>query len=349
MKLFVSLWLSVVLFIATSSAQSLTPGQITDNSGAKALLTQRFVVANPPKSTIKQEVPVKTESADTTAAGPKDINFTISYNSRKNVLSGSTDSRYEKGKNRAHNKGVPAVSSFTAAPNASKLMYMNFMQMQLSVAGINTLMSISNLKFNGMDVTGSYTVDGSGEIFWHLLNTDFSNDFTVTGTIKLDNLPETTERNMVEFDFGYASNLTALPSSVSWGDINADQKNNANIINWNTIREENNDRFIVERGTDGINFAGIGLVTAAGNRTMSSYYNFTDNEYADGINYYRIKQVNTEGNANYSVVVRVANNSTALSQQAVNTGIDRNAAFKNTRGNSDGNTLVKNPDTAGLK
>jgi hypothetical protein len=30
-------------------------------------------------------------------------------------------------------------------------------------------------------------------------------------------------------------------------------------------RKENNDRFIVERGTDGINFTGIGLLNGAGN------------------------------------------------------------------------------------
>jgi hypothetical protein len=348
MKHFVSLGLSIGLFITSSTAQSLSPGQITDNSGAKALLTQRFIMANPVKPAVKQENTAKAASADSAVAGPRDINFTISYNSHKNVLSGSTDSRYEKGKNHLHNKGVPAVSSFTGATNASKLMYMNFMQMQLSVAGINTLMSISNLKFNGADVTGSYTVDGSGEIFWHLLNSDFSNDFTVTGTIKLDNnFPETNERNIVEFDFGYAGSLSALPSSVSWGDINADQKNNANVINWNTIKEENNDRFIIERGTDGINFTGIGLVSGVGNRTLPTYYNFTDSEVTDGINYYRIKQVNTDGRANYSVVLRVANSNTVLSQQGT---VETSPGFtKNTKGNADGGVMGKNLHTGSLK
>jgi hypothetical protein len=54
------------------------------------------------------------------------------------------------------------------------------------------------------------------------------------------------------------------------------------------------------------------LVNGAGNRNSLTTYNYTDNEYALGINYYRIKQIDMEGHASYSVVVRIENTNTAI-------------------------------------
>ena len=190
---------------------------------------------------------------------------------------------------------------------------MNFMQMQLNIGNSNTSVAISDLKLNGRDITGSYTANPNDQMYWHVVNTEFGDNFILTGTIKMDgDYLAGDNANMIEFDFGYSSTMSPSVSPVYWGNIHIDQKNNMNVINWNTEKEENNDRFIVERGTDGINFTGIGLINGAGNRTLPSFYNFSDNEIADGLAYYRIKQVDMDGRVNYSVVIPVTNTNVAV-------------------------------------
>ncbi|HMC87439.1 MAG TPA: hypothetical protein VKI61_18075, partial [Chitinophagaceae bacterium] len=208
---------------------------------------------------------------------------------------------------------IKSQSHYQRQATAYQMQNINFMQLKLSLGSNNAALTITNLKLNGMDITGSYTANTTGDIFWHLIYGEFGSNFTVTGTINIVNNSELLENdNNVEVSFGSSSNLTPAALSVYWGEINAGQKNRANIINWNTNKEENNDRFIIERATDGLNFTGIGFVTGAGNRTTLSTYNFTDKEFSEGDNFYRIKQVDMDGHASYSVVVHISNNTTGI-------------------------------------
>ncbi len=79
--------------------------------------------------------------------------------------------------------------------------------------------------------------------------------------------------------------------------------NNDNIeISWATTTEINNDYFTLERGKNGVNFTSIATVAGAGNTTTTQYYSNLDFEPWDGINYYRLKQTDFDGNYTYSAI-----------------------------------------------
>lgn len=72
---------------------------------------------------------------------------------------------------------------------------------------------------------------------------------------------------------------------------------------WTTATEINNDYFQVERSLDGVNFEALGQVKGFGNSTAILNYSFIDNNPFIGVNYYRLKQVDFNGDHEYSSTV----------------------------------------------
>ncbi|GAA4438769.1 hypothetical protein GCM10023091_19800 [Ravibacter arvi] len=62
-------------------------------------------------------------------------------------------------------------------------------------------------------------------------------------------------------------------------------------LRWETTWEKDNDRFEIQRSLDGKKFETIGSVSAKGDGEGLTTYYFSDNTPADGINYYRLKQI----------------------------------------------------------
>ena len=74
------------------------------------------------------------------------------------------------------------------------------------------------------------------------------------------------------------------------------------ILEWATASELNNDRFEVERSLDGINYEYIGEVEGNGTTDLQVVYQFIDIAPRQGLNYYRLKQVDYDGAFEYSDV-----------------------------------------------
>ncbi len=74
---------------------------------------------------------------------------------------------------------------------------------------------------------------------------------------------------------------------------------------WVTSLEIDNDYFAVERSEDGINFNEVGRLAGAGNYTGTLDYRFTDVKPFQGLSYYRLKQVDFDGDFDYSQIVAV--------------------------------------------
>jgi len=85
------------------------------------------------------------------------------------------------------------------------------------------------------------------------------------------------------------------------------QKNKSTVLlNWSTATEINNSRFDIERkGDNATDWAVIGSVPGHRNSTVTENYTFTDGTPLNGNNYYRLRQVDEDGNYNYSIVVNV--------------------------------------------
>jgi hypothetical protein len=74
------------------------------------------------------------------------------------------------------------------------------------------------------------------------------------------------------------------------------------LLTWSTTSETDNNYFNIERSADGIIWQVIGTVNGRGNSTVLTKYSFTDALPLAGTNYYRLKQVDVNGQYNYSPV-----------------------------------------------
>ncbi len=77
------------------------------------------------------------------------------------------------------------------------------------------------------------------------------------------------------------------------------------VLNWQTATEKNNGSFEVERKANDGKWSTIGRVQGNGTTTESHNYSYTDEKPVDGINYYRLKQVDFDGTFDYSNEVEV--------------------------------------------
>jgi hypothetical protein len=81
--------------------------------------------------------------------------------------------------------------------------------------------------------------------------------------------------------------------------------NGINILDWATASELNNAKFEVERSTDGVNFEYIGAVKGNGTTNVRHDYKFADNQPVSGVNYYRLRQIDTDGKYKYSNTIQL--------------------------------------------
>ncbi len=95
--------------------------------------------------------------------------------------------------------------------------------------------------------------------------------------------------------------ISPFPLPVSIGSFIAKENDGSAILNWQTSTELNADNFIIQHSTDGSSFTEIGTIKAIGSGANS--YNFTDNNPANGINYYRLESVDKDGAVSYSKIV----------------------------------------------
>ncbi|WP_164972707.1 T9SS type A sorting domain-containing protein [Lacibacter luteus] len=102
----------------------------------------------------------------------------------------------------------------------------------------------------------------------------------------------------------FISGVVALP--VELVGFSA-QKNNSNDVDlkWKTATENNNKGFDVQHSTDAVNWTTIAFVNGKGNAATESNYLFTDKEAVAGKNYYRLLQIDFDGNKKYSSIANV--------------------------------------------
>jgi Secretion system C-terminal sorting domain len=82
------------------------------------------------------------------------------------------------------------------------------------------------------------------------------------------------------------------------------------LLQWSTTDAANLSRFIIEKSTDGVHFAPLDSVTASANGNTINTYQYTDTHVVSGINYYRLREVNRDGQYTWSPI-RTLNGSAA--------------------------------------
>lgn len=99
---------------------------------------------------------------------------------------------------------------------------------------------------------------------------------------------------------GIGSTSVVLP--VTFGGFSVHKRDCEALLSWTTLTEQHNDFFAVERSADGRDFAMIGKVAAAGNSSIAQNYSYYDKSPVPGLNYYRIVQIDIDGQRSSSVV-----------------------------------------------
>lgn len=90
------------------------------------------------------------------------------------------------------------------------------------------------------------------------------------------------------------------------------------VLDWMTDSEFNNDFFEVQRSADGLSFEPLGRQDGQWNAIAPTYYSFLDEEALEGVNYYRLMQVDRNGAINYSPVQVVGFDAAAVAGEELN-------------------------------
>jgi hypothetical protein len=108
--------------------------------------------------------------------------------------------------------------------------------------------------------------------------------------------------------YGNAGNLAYVNGGtlpITLEAFEAQKAGTTSLLNWETATEINNAYFSIERSSDAKAFTAIGQVAGHGTVSMPETYQFTDKQPAAGVNYYRLKQVDIDGNFTYSATIAV--------------------------------------------
>lgn len=102
------------------------------------------------------------------------------------------------------------------------------------------------------------------------------------------------------------------PLPVQWGRLTAEISRNNCRLAWETLREENNDYFVIERSLNGLAFDSLATQRGAGNSLEIREYAYHDTlpaslPYGQQL-YYRLRQVDFDGKQDISSVVGVRYN-----------------------------------------
>jgi hypothetical protein len=107
-------------------------------------------------------------------------------------------------------------------------------------------------------------------------------------------------------DRGACEYVTTVP--VKLGMFRGENINGVNKLTWNTFTEINNSFFVIEKSINGVEFSGIGKVysnAVNGNANFPLNYNFIDEKPFEKVSYYRLKQVDKNGDFIYSTTVKI--------------------------------------------
>ncbi|MCX6295990.1 MAG: hypothetical protein NTX97_07980, partial [Bacteroidetes bacterium] len=125
----------------------------------------------------------------------------------------------------------------------------------------------------------------------------------ITGNITSNITNTFTTGTIMPFTFSGPTSVNPLPIELL--SFTGYSLANGNQLNWVTATETNNDFFDLERSSDGIEFYKIATIDGAGNSTSIKNYEYYDANPLDGLNYYRLKQVDFNGDFFYSNIISI--------------------------------------------
>ncbi len=158
----------------------------------------------------------------------------------------------------------------------------------------------------------NYEIDGSNNaITWTTLatiigNTTLSNSISVAGSyryVRMLGTARATGYGYSLFDFAVHGAAT-LPVEIS-GFSGVPQSNGEINLNWSAPVQERPGTFIIQRSGDAMMFDSVGAVNAHADSRAGSAYHYSDATPGPGIYYYRLKQIDPDGQVAFSSIIRL--------------------------------------------
>jgi hypothetical protein len=115
----------------------------------------------------------------------------------------------------------------------------------------------------------------------------------VNGEVTIANISAVHVSNNSTTFMTIASVDAFLPVSLKSFEANCTQKEVQ--LNWRTESEVNNNYFRLERSSDAINFETVTELRVNEGTSIGDFYEYTDVQPLEGVNYYRLKQVDLDG------------------------------------------------------
>lgn len=213
-----------------------------------------------------------------------------------------TDQEYIDLKNDAFNSNIPYPNPGYECSNDDDVYSFSGLYVT-KYTGVNEDGDYMNNQASGLyrvfgDNTTPYLPLTKGE--YTGANTGFQ---SIYGGSQTHHYVQLTVTEFSEFWIHGSSSSSALPVQMIF--FQADAINNAYIhLTWATAIEINNSGFDVERSVDGQTWTKLGFVEGHGNATSQNNYSYDDMNVAPGVvYYYRLKQIDNDGNFEYTDIV----------------------------------------------
>ncbi len=188
----------------------------------------------------------------------------------------------------------------------------------LTVSGSIT---VNNADLSGADInvkagttlsfTGTTTIDistvfsGTGSATVAASTGTVSANGSAGSTASFTDLNNAIQSGLTTLEDAMASANGILPIDLISFSISNRDKNA--ILYWSTASENNNDYFEIQSSSDNQYFKPIGAVKGAKNSTTERKYQFLVREINQGVNYFRIKQVDLNGDYSYTPIISFSN------------------------------------------
>ena len=162
----------------------------------------------------------------------------------------------------------------------------------------------TDLTFDFSDANSMGFPDGSGACYSLIYRNGTVGSWTIIATASSVSGDQVNFLNVPFVNDGYYTLATCdivtnpLPIELLLYEVEKDAEQVKNY--WVTASEVNNDYFAVQRSQNGIDFEEIGVVDGAGNSSSTLNYSYYDKTPYNDVSYYRLKQVDFNGNFTYS-------------------------------------------------
>lgn len=151
--------------------------------------------------------------------------------------------------------------------------------------------TISPATLSGSTTTPPYTSDPSGT---YTLTYNTGGTFTLSMQVVSSGQCNSAAQTIA---------ICTLP--VELLEFNAERINEKVYLTWTTLSEENNQKYILEKSVDAENFKPFHETKGAGYSNERRDYNATDNNPGNDRIYYRLKQIDFDGNYSFSEIIEV--------------------------------------------